>query len=130
MSYYVGITIGPIVKTLMLASRPASLWCASAMYSWLSEDICNRALRMGGNIIFPYYPDKKSANQYSVVSEGVGKYHDRIIFNLDAENIEALKKSITNLINDSKNALANELASDRLAKVADEPQKNAERGNM
>lgn len=79
-TYYVGITIGPIIETLLLASRPASLWCASAMFSWLSEDICNRALRIGGDIISPYYPNEKSLEHYSVVSEGVGKYHDRIIF--------------------------------------------------
>ena len=59
-TYYVGITIGPIIETLLLASRPASLWCASAMFSWLSEDICNRALRIGGDIISPYYPNEKS----------------------------------------------------------------------
>ena len=58
-TYYVGITIGPIIETLLLASRPASLWCASAMFSWLSEDICNRALRIGGDIISPYYPNEK-----------------------------------------------------------------------
>lgn len=46
--YYVGITIGPIIETLCMASRPASLWCASSMFSWLAEDICNKAIDIGG----------------------------------------------------------------------------------
>lgn len=121
-TYYVGITIGPIIETLLLASRPASLWCVSAMFSWLSEDICNRALHIGGDIISPYYPNEKSMEHYSVVSEGVGKYHDRIIFKLDAENIDTLKVRIADLIEDSKEALADELVSDQLAEESGESQ--------
>lgn len=117
-TYYVAITIGPIIETLLLASRPASMWCASAMFSWLSEDICHRALRMGGDIISPYYPKEKEATQYSVVSEGVGKYHDRIIFKLYAKDIGSLKASIENLIDESKQALVDELVSKELAKEA------------
>lgn len=125
-TYYVGITIGPIIETLLLASRPASLWCASAMFSWLSEDICNRALRIGGDIISPYYPNEKSLEHYSVVSEGVGKYHDRIIFKLDAENIDTLKVRIADLIEDSKEALADELVSEQLAEKSGVPKEELE----
>lgn len=80
--YYVGITIGPIIETLCMASRPASLWRASSMFSWLAEDICNKAIDIGGTIISPFYPNasKKTANEYSVTTTGVGKYHDYIHF--------------------------------------------------
>lgn len=39
-TYYVGITIGPIIETLLLASRPASLWCANAVHSRLFRKGC------------------------------------------------------------------------------------------
>ena len=119
--FYVGITIGPIIETLNLATRPASLWCASAMFSWLSEDLCNKAIGMGGSIISPYYPNAKYSEKYSVTAEGVGKYHDRIIFKVCAESAEKLTADMDKIVSDAKQALANELVSDKLAKKAEKP---------
>lgn len=121
-TYYVGITIGPIIETLLLSSRPSSMWCASAMFSWLSEDICNRVLRIRGEIISPHYLNEKESEDYSVVSEGVGKYHDRIIFKLDAENMELLKACISAIIDESKKALADEIVSQELAEKSGVPE--------
>lgn len=115
--YYVGITIGPIIETLCLASRPASLWCASAMFSWLTEDMCNRAIDINGDIISPYYPNKKDKKDYSVTSKGVGKYHDRVIFRICDENIDSIKEKVKDVISKSKNALVAELISDKLVEV-------------
>lgn len=117
--YYVGITIGPIIETLKLASRPASLWCASAMFSWLSEDICNKAIDMGGKIISPYYPEdsKKEKREYSVTAAGVGKYHDRIIFKIFENDRESLKSKVDQMITQAKEALANELVTDEFVKT-------------
>lgn len=119
--YYVGVTIGPIIETLCLATRPASLWCASAMFSWLTEDICNRAIDINGDIISPYYPNKKDKKDYSVTSKGVGKYHDRIIFRICDENIDSIKEKVKDVINKSKNALVAELISDKLVEVVGKP---------
>lgn len=119
--YYVGITIGPIIETLCMASRPASLWCASAMFSWLTEDICNKVKGIGGTIVSPYYPDKKAPSEYSVTAEGVGKYHDRIIFKIDVENEDELASKIEKIIAGAKLALANELVSAKLAEAVGQP---------
>lgn len=112
--YYVGITIGPIIETLCMASRPASLWCASSMFSWLAEDICNKAIDIGGTIISPFYPNdsKKTANEYGVTRTGVGKYHDRIIFRVKPDNLDSLNFKVKQMIKDAKQALANELVTD------------------
>ena len=107
--YYVGITIGPIIETLCMASRPASLWCASAMFSWLSEDICNGLIDKGGTIISPCYKNGKSQAEYSVVSEKAGKYHDRIISFVEKESDEAVKKLVDDVISNSKDNLAETL---------------------
>lgn len=107
--YYIGITIGPIIETLTTASRPAALWCASSMFSWLSEDICNRLIDKGGMIISPCYKDKKSPAEYSVVSEKAGKYHDRIICSVEAEPDDAVKKLVDDVVSNSKENLAETL---------------------
>ena len=117
--YYVGITIGPIIETLCMASRPASLWCASSMFSWLAEDICNKTIDIGGTIISPFYPNdsKKTANEYGVTTTGVGKYHDRIIFRVNPDNLDSLNFNVKQMIEDAKQALANELVTDEFAKT-------------
>lgn len=112
--YYVGITIGPIIETLCLASRPASLWCASSMFSWLAEDICNRIVAKKFEVISPYYPNAKQADKYSVVAEGVGKYHDRIIFKAEADSCEKLEEDVDGIIAEAKKALVDKLVSKKL----------------
>ncbi len=107
--YYIGITIGPIIETLTTASRPAALWCASSMFSWLSEDICNGLIDKGGCIISPYYKNKKSPAEYSVVTEKAGKYHDRIICFVEKESDEAVKKLVDDVTSNSKENLAETL---------------------
>lgn len=109
LKYYIGITIGPIIETLCMASRPASLWCASSMFSWLSEDICNGLIKEKGEIISPYYENGKSPEKYSVVAEKAGKYHDRIICSVEAESDEAVKKLVDDVISNSKKNLAKTL---------------------
>lgn len=107
--YYIGVTIGPIIETLTTASRPASLWCASSMFSWLSEDICNGLINKGGCIISPFYKNKKSPAEYSVVTGKAGKYHDRIICSLETELEEDVKKIVDDVIKSSKENLAETL---------------------
>lgn len=114
--YYVGITTGPIIETLCLASRPVSLWCASAMFSWLTEDICNKVIDIGGHVISPYYNAKKEDNDhYSVTAEGLGKYHDRIIFRIESENTETISSNVDEIIANAKSALAGAIVSEKLA---------------
>ena len=127
--YYVGITIGPIIETLCMASRPASLWCASSMFSWLAEDICNKAIDIGGTIISPFYPkdSKKIAEQYSVTATGVGKYHDRIIFRVNPNNLDSLNDNVKQMIEDAKQALADELVNDEFAKTTGQSQKELQK---
>ncbi len=116
--YCVAITIGPIIETLNLSSRPASLWCASAMFSWLTEDICNKALAEFGdneiNIISPYYAEQTDSGNYSVMKDGVGKYHDRIYFTLSEENTESLRKRVDKIIKGAKEGLSDSLLSEKL----------------
>ena len=81
MSKYLGITIGPIIDTLDKANYPAGLWFVSAFFSHLSYSLCEkiRSDFQGGleEILSPYFDDVDEDTTF--ISDGVGKYHDRII---------------------------------------------------
>jgi len=77
---YIGMTIGPIFDTINLTSSPAALWAASYMFSSLTRFICEVLTEKGvpsKNIVSPYYDkDAKLLNK----NDGVGLFHDRIVF--------------------------------------------------
>ena len=84
MSKYLGITIGPIIDTLDKANNPAGLWFVSAFFSHLSFSLCEkiRSEFQGDleDILSPYFDDVDENTTF--ISDGVGKYHDRIIASL------------------------------------------------
>ena len=102
MIKYIGITIGPIIETLNEASSPAQLWFASTMFSDLTRRLCTTILERLQNvkIISPYYKEDIPDD------DGVGKFHDRIIFTMD-QNIESndeLKEKLDSMIKNEKEA--------------------------
>lgn len=76
MAEYIGITIGPIFDTLLLAHSPAAMWFASKLFSGLTETIC-RNLPKQVKILSPYF----NGESYT---DGIGRYHDRIIIKTDS----------------------------------------------
>lgn len=82
-NYYYAITIGPVVDTISMSSKPLGLWFASYLFSEFSKQICKQLV---GHVSFfsPSY-DSNWEDQ-----NAVGKFHDRIIFtsNLDRGNID------------------------------------------
>ena len=89
MIYHVGFTIGPIFDTILNATTPAALWFASCVFSDLSRRICAAVTETipEAFIYTPYYdPD-------SALDDGLGKYHDRILFSVEAEQ-EELKNAL------------------------------------
>lgn len=85
MAEYIGITIGPIFDTLLLAHSPAAMWFASKMFSGLTETICrNLPSNSKVTILSPHFNN-------TVYKDGIGRYHDRIIIKsdstVDIENI-------------------------------------------
>ena len=82
---YVAVTIGPILDTIDLASSPSALWAASYMMSTLSKNICKQLTENNidqNDIISPYYdPQDPLLNR----NDGVGLFHDRIIYKVSEE---------------------------------------------
>lgn len=87
MGKYIGITIGPIVDTLCEASKPVTLWFASSLFSDFTRRLCKKIKDTYGekvHFISPYFDENID------LSDGVGKFHDRIIIKIDST--EDIKK--------------------------------------
>lgn len=88
MKRYAAVTIGPIGDTMALALTPVSLWASSYLFSHLAKTLC-RVLTEHGvpeqNIITPYYRHDEPLLERQ---DGVGLFHDRIVFELGEFPIE------------------------------------------
>ncbi len=89
---YVGITVGPIQDTLRLASSPAALWAASYLFSSLTRVICEILTEEYGvaehEIVSPYYRKNDALLNRQ---NGVGLFHDRILFRADRFEYAAME---------------------------------------
>lgn len=86
MKQYIGITIGPIFDTISDASTPAALWFASTLFSDITRRIC---LKLEATFIpLTIYSPFLDENDKKGLTDGVGKYHDRIIFSIEEHIID------------------------------------------
>ena len=101
MRHYVGVTIGPIFDTISNATIPAALWFASYLFSDLSRRICEGVAgnpekgvpKIPGAVIVSPYHDGAAEN------DGVGKYHDRVIFHTEEfDDKSALDEEVRRVI--------------------------------
>ena len=85
---YIAVTIGPVLDTINLTSSPSALWAASYMMSMLSKNICLSLIAHEVNqedIVSPYFDkDDELFNR----NDGVGLFHDRVIFKADNFDIK------------------------------------------
>ena len=101
MAEYIGITLGPIGETMNLTSTPAGLWAASYLFSYLAHGIREKIGKDGLLQDDLKYDGEKTVG--SLFSKGVGLYHDRIIYEADAEHtlenaVEAVKDSVAEIV--------------------------------
>ncbi len=85
---YIAVTIGPVLDTINLASSPSALWAASYMMSMLSKNISLSLIAhkvKQEDIVSPYFDkDDELFNR----KDGVGLFHDRVIFKADKFDIK------------------------------------------
>jgi len=92
---YVGITIGPIFKTIGEAISPAGLWFGSYFFSTVTKKLCEKLVEIPTVKIFsPFYDSNSNQNPQE---DGIGRYHDRILFSVDGNTVteEKLQKIIS-----------------------------------
>lgn len=80
MSYYTGLTIGPIYKTLAQAKRTREFWAASYTFSLLAEYLIEALKENGVKNDDFILPNVLDINRASNSLKGVGIYPDKIIF--------------------------------------------------
>ena len=88
MDKYIAITLGPIFDTINLASSPAALWTGSYMFSYLNKTICRLLVERGvkeEDILTPYFT---TGNGFPQDCDGVGLFHDRIVFRANGFQIQ------------------------------------------
>ena len=89
---YIAVTIGPIFDTMSLVSTPAALWASSYMFSNITATICNLLIDSGikeEEIITPYF--SQTDTELLGRRDGVGLFHDHIIFVAEGYDIAAFK---------------------------------------
>ena len=93
---YIGITVGPIVETLLLTTKPAGLWGASYIFSYFSKTLIENLIESKNvkkeDFIIPLWTDEISKK---VKESQVGLLHDRIIFRINKNtDLSAIEKTI------------------------------------
>lgn len=95
MKRYVAVTVGPIGDTMALAITPVSLWASSYLFSHLAKTLCRVLTEQGvpeEDIITPYYRHDEPLLERQ---DGVGLFHDRIVFelgNFDIERFQTVRR--------------------------------------
>lgn len=102
---YVGITIGPIFKTIGEAISPAGLWFGSYFFSTVTKKLCEKLVEIPNVKIFsPFYDSNSNQNPQE---DGIGRYHDRILF-LDVDS-GVTKEQLQDIISAVKKEMAEKL---------------------
>ena len=87
---YVGITIGPIYKTLLKAKKTKELWAASYIFSFVMREIAKRF--KDKKFVMPYVADEV----FNI--KNVGLFNDRMIFEAEGVKEENIQKAVDEAI--------------------------------
>lgn len=104
---YIGITVGPIIETMMRTSSPAGLWLSSYLFSIIIRDLCIELQEKEYDIFS--LPKRYVVKEHLGEHEGVGRYNDRMYGCKDIEPIE-IEQDIIHASNTVLKKLAHELA--------------------
>lgn len=111
---YIGITIGPILDTMSDASTPAGMWFSSFLFSDITRRLCEKITEASDifeNVSFfsPYYPTNEEENvngelrkKLDIFEDGVGKYHDRILFSAETKSLDVCEEGLRGIIDSVK----------------------------
>lgn len=89
---YIGLTIGPIYKTLQNSKKPKELWSSSYIFSYIMKNIISDF--KSRNFITPYIQDDSIFDDKGEV----GLFHDNFIFESNDRDIELLQNTIDKVI--------------------------------
>jgi len=89
---YIGLTIGPIYKTLQNAKKPKEAWSASYIFSYIMREIIKEFKTR--DFVVPYIKDTTIFDD----NLDIGLFHDRFIFKSQDGDLELLEESIAKVL--------------------------------
>lgn len=116
MKKYIGLTIGPIYKTLQNAKKTRELWSGSYIFSYIMKRIIDRFRQRP--FIIPYVNDGDSQYEKLLTGLPIGLFHDRLIFEAEDDDFDELSRTIGEILNDISRKIADHLGADN-AQVAE-----------
>lgn len=109
---YIGMTIGPIFDTLSLATRPAGLWAGSFLFSDVAERLIKKLTDVipAEAFVTPFVQCDENGGFLPFALDGapldgVGLYHDRIIFAGETEKGTVTLDAVRAIIDETKREL-------------------------
>ncbi|WP_027340248.1 type III-B CRISPR-associated protein Cas10/Cmr2 [Halonatronum saccharophilum] len=108
---YIGVTIGPIIKTLNNSKKTGQLWGGSYIFSYLMKNIISMVKDKGlaKNIILPYAEKDEVFNE----KLGVGRLPDRFIFEAEDNAFEDMGKVVEGVLNNLAEEISEEISKDK-----------------
>lgn len=103
---HIGLTIGPVYKTMSRTRKTGETWGASYLFSFMMRTIIEKLVSRGikkEDIIMPYAPGIDENKSYTY---GAGLYPDRLVFRSNPGDIETL----TNIICETSKEIAGKIA--------------------
>lgn len=109
---YIGVTIGPIVKTIENAKETGELWGSSYIFSYMMKKIIGDLIKNKDRkkrFIVPYVDDEINEDGKNIFGEGneVGIFHDRFIFESNKEKNDF--EEVCGSIKDAKSEFAKDI---------------------
>jgi CRISPR-associated protein Cmr2 len=89
---YVGLTIGPIYKTLQNSKKPNELWAASFVFSYIMKQIIKEF--KSREFVVPYIKDESIFDE----TMDIGLFHDRFIFKSLVGDMQLLTQRISDVL--------------------------------
>lgn len=112
MTKYIGLTIGPIYKTMMKAKKTRELWGASYLFSYLMKNIIKKVNGNKDEFDVSFVVPNVSAiqefmNPSDLQKSGVGLFHDRFICKVNKSFLAELSDIIESILSETADKMAN-----------------------
>ena len=114
MSKYIGLTIGPIYKTLQNAKKTRELWAGSYIFSYIMKKLIQRL--KDRQFVIPYVNTKDP--KFTDLLNGkmpVGIFHDRMIFKAEGGDFEQLRGLKDRVLKEIAGGIAASIGKDQAA---------------
>lgn len=112
----IGLTIGPIIKTLGMARKTREIWSASYLFSFMMRTLMEKLVEKGINKEDIIVPNSSAIGAEPVYAFGGGLYPDRLIFRSKPGDRDKLKAGINETLDIIAGGIAGHISQDQ-AKV-------------